>query len=135
MTTAAAERMYLAQHLYAMEGKKNAIYNPLSKEVSELPRIYGFNNGGSPGWYDAIAIAEDGHVLGRHLCSDEWYMPHDLGILVGTRPDRHKNDYSKHYPDGYVMEFVPTEDLKDHKPLNEAIRLNALLKDEAEKNK
>jgi hypothetical protein len=135
MTTPAAARLYEAQHLYAMEGKRTAFYNPLQKPIDELPIIYGFNNGGSPGWFSAVAIAEDGTYLGGHVCSSEAYMPHDLGILEGTRLDRHEKDYSKHYPDGYRMEFVPSSEIKTHEKLNEAFRLNQLQEQESKEVK
>lgn len=105
MTTPAAAALYEAQHVYAHEGKRNAVYNPHGKPVGELPVIYGFNNGGSPGLLHAVLIAEDGTCLGGHGCSSEAYMPADLGILEGTRPDRHST-FVEHYPGGYRMEFV-----------------------------
>jgi hypothetical protein len=82
-----------------------AIFNPNNKPEGELPVIYGFNNGGSPGFMYAQLIAEDGTGMGSHLCSSEGYMPGDLGCLEGTRPDRHEG-FRKHYPCGYRMEFV-----------------------------
>jgi hypothetical protein len=87
-----------------------------------LPVIYGFNNGGSPGWYLACLIAQDGTALGSHMCSDPCYMPHDLGILEGSRDDRHEG-FRKHYPDGYRMEFVDG-DPRDHAGLMAAYQLN-----------
>lgn len=123
MTTAAAAHLYEAQHLHAMEGKENESFNPHNKPWNELPLIMGFSNGGSPGWMDALAISEDGVVLGGHLCSSEGYMPHDLGILKGTRPDRHESSYQKHYPDGYRMEFVSSKDFDGHEKLNNAIKI------------
>jgi len=109
MTTAAAANLYLAQHLHAWEGKGYAIFNPHGKPVDELPVIYGFNNGGGPYMLRAVLLAEDGTALGGHGCSHESYMPHDLGILEGSRPDRHET-FRAHYPDGYRMDFVPCND-------------------------
>lgn len=126
MTTPAAANLYLAQHLHKYEGKQWAVFNPHNKPLEELPVIYGFNNGGSPGWFSAVAIAEDGSCLGGHACSHEGYMQHDLGILEGSRPDRHANDYQKHYPDGYRMEFVSSEDIEDHSGLQRAFSLNQM---------
>ena len=117
MTTAAAEALYLAQHRMEHEGRRWAVHNPHSKPLEDLPVIYGFNNGGAPGWFSAVSIAQDGHVLGGHCCSNEGYMEHDLGIIEGSRPDRHEESYRKHYPDGYRMEFVRTADLKEHQGL------------------
>ena len=95
------------------------IYNPNDRPVEELPVIYGFNNGGSPGFYYAVLIAEDGEVLGSHLCSHEGYMYGDLGILKGFRPDRHEG-FRQHYPDGYRMDFVQYVDINSHEGLNKA---------------
>jgi len=133
MTTPAAENLYLAQHLYEMEGKGYALYNPNKKPIQELPVIYGFNNGGKPGWYDGVLLAEDGECLGGHICSNEGYMRHDLGILEGSRPDRHER-FKKHYPDGYRMDFVSFDDFDGHEKLQLAIKryveLNTKDKDE-----
>ena len=122
MTTKAAENLYRAQHEHRMEGKRPAIYNPEKRQETDLPVIYGFNNGGSAGWLEAILISEDGVVLGSHLCSHEAYMPNDLGILEGTRPDRHET-FKQHYPAGYRMEFINNENTKTHKGLDQAFKL------------
>lgn len=123
MTTPAAAALYEAQHVFAHEGKGWAIFNPHSKAVTELPVIYGFNNGGSPGWMSAVLIAEDGTGLGGHCCSSEAYMPADLGVLEGTRPDRHEG-FRAHYPDGYRMEFVGYEEFPAHAGLKAACERN-----------
>lgn len=123
MTTPAAARLYEAQHLYEMEGRRVAIFNPHNKPISELPVIYGFNNGGSPGWYSAVLLAEDGEAMGDHICSSEAYMPHDLGILEGTRPDRHKG-FQEKYPDGYRMEFISAANVMTHEGLQKAYQRN-----------
>lgn len=122
MTTPAAARLYEAQHLMEMEGKRYAIFNPHGKPIDELPVIYGFNNGGSSMFLSAVLIAQDGTPLGGHACSSEGYMPHDLGILEGTRPDRHER-FREHYPDGYRMEFVGYNAVKEHDGLMAAIKL------------
>lgn len=119
MTTPAAAALYEAQHVHEYESRKLAIFNPNNKPVDELPIIYGFNNGGSPGWMSAVLISADGIYLGGHTCSSEVYMPADLGVLEGTRPDRHKT-FREHYPDGYRMEFVRYADAKDHPGLKAA---------------
>ena len=123
MTTPAAARLYEAQHLHKMEGRGWAVVNPHGKPLAELPVIYGFNNGGEPGWMSAQLLAQDGTALGEHVCSSEGYMPHDLGVLEGSRPDRHEG-FAKHYPDGYRMEFVTRDEVKQHAGLMEAYRLN-----------
>lgn len=128
MTTPAAEALYLAQHRLSVEGKGWAVFNPHNRPLDELPVIYGFNNGGSPGWYSGVLLAEDGKYLGGHVCSHEGYMPHDLGVLEGSRPDRHET-FREHYPDGYRMEFVGLGDVRGHEGLAEAYRRNQAAKD------
>jgi hypothetical protein len=122
MTTAAAAALYEAQHVYMYEGRKAAVFNPHEKNIGELPVIYGFNHGGSEGWMSAVLISADGVVLGSHCCSSEAYMPSDLGVLDGTRPDRHQ-DFQKHYPDGYRMEFISFRDVRKSAGLMAAIAI------------
>ncbi len=132
MTTKAHEELYRAQHNVEMEGKRWAVYNPKNKSIEKLPIIYGFNNGGGAGLLSAQLLAEDGTALGGHACSHEGYMEHDLGILEGTRPDRHE-DFKKHYPDGYKMVFISHEEVKGHKGLDKAYALNQKIGEEKEK--
>ena len=122
MTTPAAAALYLAQHNFEHQHLGNAIYNPKGLPEEDLPWIYGFNNGGSPGWYSAMLVSADGHHLGGHLCSEEGYMPSDLGILEGKRPDLHE-DFRKHYPDGYRMVFVPYHRVRENEGLMAAMAL------------
>lgn len=123
MTTPEAEARYLAQHQAEIQGRSVAVHNPHGKPVGSLPVIYGFNNGGSPGWYSGQLLAEDGAGLGGHVCSNEGYMQNDLGILEGSRPDRHET-FKNHYPDGYRMVFVRLDETKTHPGLNAAYRKN-----------
>jgi len=126
MTTAAAAASYLAQHQRQWDDAHWAVFNPQSKPIDELPVIYGFNNGGSRDWWHAQLIAEDGTGLGGHLCSAEGYMPHDLGILEGSRPDRHES-FRQHYPGGYRMAFVPYTEIETCEALQAAFKLNEKL--------
>jgi hypothetical protein len=130
MTTKAAEAEYEANHVRRHAGRKNVIFNPQNLPVEELPVIYGFNNSCSPGWMwmQAVLLAEDGTGLGAHTYSSEAYMPYDLGIIEGSRPDRHEV-LQRHYPNGYKMEFVSHADVPDHEGLGRAIlayRLKAI---------
>lgn len=95
-----------------------------------MHKIYCFNNGGSPRWLHAIAIADDGHVLVQHVCSDEYYMKHDLGI---TSDWKHEN-YDKHFGPGN-WELVWIADPGKSPELDAAFELNkALPPDVAEKD-
>lgn len=120
MTTPEAATRYEAEHLDKMKGKGYTVFNPENKPISELPVIYGFNNGGGKYFWQAVLLAEDGTQLGSHLCSSEGYMRHDLGILEGTRPDRHET-FKAHYPGGYKMDFITYSDAKNHAGLKSAI--------------
>lgn len=131
MTTEKAAAHYLARHEHEVEGQGNAVFNPHNKPISELPVIYGWNNGGSTGLLSANLIAEDGTLLGGHACSAEGYMPYDLGILEGSRPDRHEDDFKKHYPDGYRMEFVGYDAVPSHSGLTAAFDKGKLKDDES----
>lgn len=95
------------------------VFNPKDVPVSELPVIYGFNNGGSPGLYQALLLAEDGTFLGQHVCSCEGFMPGDLGVVSGWRNDRHEA-FRAHYPDGYRMDFVPYDAVDENAGLQAA---------------
>ena len=106
-----------------MYNEDYAVYNPQEKPIESLPVIYGFNNGGArDNWY-GVLLAQDGVYLGNHLCSAEYFMLGDLGILKGSRADRHIR-FKKHYPDGYRMDFVSRSDVRTHPGLMEAIKLN-----------
>jgi hypothetical protein len=122
MTTLAAEALYAAQHIFAHQGRPVAVFNPQGRPVADLPVIYGFNNGGSAGWLSAQLIAQDGTPLGGHCCSSECYMPADLGILEGTRQDRHET-FQKHYPGGYRMDFVSYSYFKNHEGIKAAVAI------------
>ncbi len=132
MTTQAAANLYLARHIVEWEGKGFASFNPHDKPLSKLPVIWGFNNGGSDGWCGGVLLAGDGTQLGGHACSHEGYMKADLGVLKGSRLDRHE-EFKKHYPDGYRMDFVSLEDVRGHSELMEAIARATALVDKASK--
>ncbi len=123
MTTEAAARLYLAQHLMEWEGKGYEFYNPHIKPLDALPVIYAFSNVRGGGDGICYAMAEDGTVLGSHWCSNEGYAPYDLGVRDGARPDRHE-EYRKHYPEGYRMDFVPASEVETHEGLRAAFALN-----------
>jgi len=71
----------------------------------------------------AYAISDTGLVLGTHCCSEDAYVPHDLGVDEGARPDRLET-YAKYFPNGYEMEFIPNDRVENHRGLQEAIKKN-----------
>lgn len=135
MTTKAAARLYEAQHVYAWEGKGLAVYNPHGKSVGYLPVIWGFINGNSRLGCEAALLAEDGTWLGGHLCSSPAYASHDLGLLEGSRPDRHET-FRAHYPDGYRMsELIQHADALTHAGLHAAYARGEAAPEESEGEK
>lgn len=96
--------------------------NEAEKQAAPRHKIYCFNNGGSPGWYGAVAIADDGHCLAQHICSHEGFMQHDLGM---TSTWKHDN-YNARFGEGnWELEWVP--DPKNHAGLKAAYALNQQL--------
>ncbi len=130
MTTKAAEAQYLAEHINENKHRHTVVFNPQDLPLEELPCIYAFSNVPNGGDGQALAVAEDGHVLGSHWCSNESYVPYDLGVLEGARPDRQK-DYEKHYPNGFQMVFVRSADVLWHQGIKKALALNAIIKEKA----
>jgi hypothetical protein len=105
------------------------IYNPNNLPENDLPIIYGWNNGGRAGFMQGRIVAQDGTLLGQHLCSNEGYMVSDLGMRPELNKWRHE-DFKKHYRDGYRTEFVSYERCKPHMGLNAALaKLDAKLKE------
>jgi hypothetical protein len=90
----------------------------------KLPKIYVFSNVRGGGDGVCYAMAEDGTVLGSHYCSNESFARGDLGVIPGTRQDRHESHYAKHYPNGYEMEFVHSSSIDIHAGLQAAFKLN-----------
>lgn len=89
-----------------------------------LPKIYGFVNGGSPGWLDVAGIAEDGVCLSGHVCSHPSFGPHDIGV---TSDWKHEI-YRKYYPQGFTVEWVA--DVKAHDGIQRAFALNRAMSKE-----
>lgn len=110
------------------------VFNPHDKPAEELPYIFGFNNGGSEDWWIAMAVSQNGHFLGSHVCSSEGFMPADLGLIDGGYVTR-REGYQKHYPEGYRTTFVSYNDVKDNAELQAAMTLFVKNQAEAEKVK
>lgn len=114
--------VYYADDYYKSEEDAQVICN-LRNEIMAAgpegkPKIYCFVNGGRPGWYDVIALHEDGNCLAGHACSAPCWGPHDMGV---TSDWKHET-YWKFYPEGFVLEWV--EDPKGHEGLRRALELN-----------
>ena len=84
------------------------------------PKIYAFSNTMNGGEGEAIAMAEDGAVVGSHWCSNEGWVPHDLGVTS----DWHHEGYKEHYPNGFEVVFVKAADVDGHEGLQSAVKLH-----------
>ena len=98
------------------------------EEMDKKHEIYCFNNGGSPRFLNALALADDGHVVAEHLCSNEFYMAHDLGI---TSDWKHE-EYNKHFGEGNWT-LIWIDDPVNDERVKSAMVLNEKLREEAEK--
>jgi hypothetical protein len=86
----------------------------MTSEQKRLPIIYVFCNNkgcnGSGDWHNMLALAEDGTGLAGHVCSSHGWAYHDMGI----NEDGWKRDmYAKHYPQGFVVEWVDDPDTNE----------------------
>jgi len=68
----------------------------------------------------AQSLAEDGTGLGGHLSTNESWAKHDIGLTS----DWHHDEYRKHYPDGYEVEWIDTDKLDTHEGFQKALKLN-----------
>lgn len=94
-----------------------------------MPVIYGFLNGGSREWWRVMAISEDGHVLGGHVCSHECFFLGDLGFIDDADWSNKREKYDEHYPDGYTLEWVEREDIAGHAGLQRAFALGTAMQE------
>jgi hypothetical protein len=93
-----------------------------------MNKIFCFINGGSPGWYNVAALAEDGYCLAGHLSSSEGWAKHDIGIGSDWKHEQ----YKAHYPDGYELVWLNDDELDINKEFNLAIKKNEELGEEAD---
>lgn len=94
-----------------------------------MRKLYLFNNSipANEGWNSSYSMADDGTVLGNHLCSHDVFMYHDLYV----RSDR-KKTVDEHFKDEpYEVEIIPSHEVKTHPGLQEAFKLNQIAGEKA----
>lgn len=77
----------------------------MAEQTECKPKIYLWGNAHAPwprGGVVCYSMAESGHVLGSHFCSNGSWMRHDLH----DREDR-KATCESFYPDGYELVILP----------------------------
>jgi hypothetical protein len=90
--------------------------------------IYVFNNGGSPGWYSAVAVCECGAALAGHICSHESFMAHDMGLVGDWKHDVYRAHLDVVHGGGeWSLVWVPTDEVqaRSHAGLEAACARNA----------
>ena len=76
--------------------------------------------GWGPGDVIGCAMAEDGTGIAQHLSSSEGFAKHDMGLTSNWKHEL----YQKHYPEGYELEWVPTDQLETHEGFQKAWALH-----------
>ena len=91
------------------------------------PKIYVFiNSRFASGDVTPIALAEDGTVLASHFCSSESWAKHDMGLESTWK---HK-EYTAHYPDGWQLIWVESQEVLAHPGVQAALAKNRELKEQ-----
>ncbi len=101
------------------------------------PTIYAFDNTAGDGdWHSGVALAEDGECLSGHASSSYSWSRLDMGTPIevetgrffpaGPGVNKHES-YLAHYPQGYIFEWIPREDVPTHAGLNAAFAKNQLI--------
>lgn len=87
-----------------------------------MKKIYAFINGGSYGFYQSVALSEDGYVLAKHVSKSETWAKHDLGIGSDWKHEH----YDQHFGAGnWCLEWV--DDPAVHTGLKKALERNRIM--------
>lgn len=94
------------------------------KKKKMKTKIYGFFNGVDP-WKDnvALAITEHGQIVAQHMCSNESFAAHDLG-MDGKCTRKHDTYDELLGKDNWEVEYVDSSKRDDHEGLQKAFKLN-----------
>lgn len=91
-------------------------------------KIYVWCNSCDHEWHVMVAVADDGHCLASHVCSDHCFAWHDMGF----DSDWKRESYDKHFGAGnWELEWVERADYYQHKGVQAAMRLNKALAEKA----
>lgn len=67
-----------------------------------MSKIFVFINDINPFGIIPIALSEDGEVITSHVCSNENFVKHDMGLNSNWK---HKV-YDEYYPEGWELEYI-----------------------------
>lgn len=91
--------------------------------------IYATVNGGSDGWWNAIAICECGSALAGHISSTHGWAKHDMGLDNDVMKQHAK--YRAHCPDGYKLVWVGSDELRSQIKNKAGVMHDVLLRHKA----
>lgn len=143
--------------MYKLPGRQHSYASKHLQHVPEaLPRIYVFDNTNQHEWHHGIAIAEDGVCVAQHCSSTLWFCMTDMGMPIDATAavvNEHARDddttqdyrefkvtpfsyfkhdlYKKHYPNGYILEWIPRDQIESHEGLTAAYKKNQELPEPA----
>lgn len=95
----------------------------------EKPKIFCWvNSGHDTDWQHVMAMAEDGTHLAGHISSSNYWAKRDIGYAQyaegDPRPESKHKKYAEHYPDGYELEWIEHDQVRDHLGLSTAYEKN-----------
>jgi hypothetical protein len=93
------------------------IFNPNNVDLTTLPVIYGFEDGGNAWGVLGRVVASDGTMFTGHVSSDDAWLQHDLGMLDSAYGTSKQREYAESFPDGYRTEFVRYKNVPHHPAL------------------
>lgn len=91
-----------------------------------MRKLYLFNNTvpEKSGWNHCVSMADDGHVLGSHICSSPGFMRHDL-TQFAQRIDELKKHFGGVEGEAFEVVVVPQGELPPEDVLEKNKQLQA----------
>ena len=84
-------------------------------------KVYGFVNGGSPGFYEAVLCTADGECLAQHISSTHGWAWRDMQRALDQQFDALK----ERFPEGVDSEWLEPESDPEHLAIVKAIDAKA----------
>jgi hypothetical protein len=92
----------------------------LSDTTEALPKIFLFIEGENNWGVFPSALAEDGHCLAGYCSSNKSFAMHDIGFNSTWKHD----NYKKHYPNGYELVWLESDELEGNTGFLKAVENN-----------
>jgi hypothetical protein len=88
-----------------------------------MSKIFCFVRNTDNNWLYTVALAEDGNCIANHTSSNMTFAKHDIGITSDWKHDI----YKEHYPNGYELVWLETNEDFEREDFKQAWSLNAKL--------